>query len=62
MYILLKTVLKLEAGLKTSYVKTDNQVEYLRNSGGRLERPMTGAIILCTKKISMLRMLSFQNQ
>ncbi|MGK2860338.1 MAG: TonB-dependent receptor domain-containing protein [Chitinophagaceae bacterium] len=25
--------LKLEAGLKTSFVKTDNQVEYLRNSG-----------------------------
>ena len=26
--------LKLEAGLKTSFVKTDNEVEYLRNSGG----------------------------
>lgn len=25
--------LKLETGLKTSFVKTDNQVEYLRNSG-----------------------------
>ncbi|MGZ8557212.1 MAG: TonB-dependent receptor domain-containing protein [Chitinophagaceae bacterium] len=28
-----KSGLKLEAGLKTSFVKTDNQVEYLRNSG-----------------------------
>lgn len=28
-----KTGLKLEAGVKTSYVKTDNQVGYLRNSG-----------------------------
>ena len=28
-----KNGLKLEAGLKTSFVKTDNQVEYLRNSG-----------------------------
>ena len=29
-----KSGLKLEAGLKTSFVKTDNEVEYLRNSGG----------------------------
>ena len=28
-----KNGLKLEAGLKTSFVKTDNQVDYLRNSG-----------------------------
>ncbi len=28
-----KSGLKLETGLKTSFVKTDNQVEYLRNSG-----------------------------
>lgn len=28
-----KNGLKLEAGLKTSFVKTDNEVEYLRNSG-----------------------------
>jgi hypothetical protein len=28
-----KSGLKLEAGLKTSFVKTDNQVEYLRNAG-----------------------------
>ncbi|MEP7372583.1 MAG: TonB-dependent receptor [Chitinophagaceae bacterium] len=29
-----KSGLKLEAGLKTSFVKTDNEVGYLRNSGG----------------------------
>jgi len=29
-----KSGLKLEAGLKTSFVKTDNEVEYMRNSGG----------------------------
>ena len=29
----LKKGLKLETGIKTSYVKTDNQVDYLRNSG-----------------------------
>lgn len=29
-----KSGIKLEAGLKTSYVKTDNQVDYLRNNGG----------------------------
>ena len=28
-----KSGLKLEAGLKTSFVKTDNKVDYLRNSG-----------------------------
>ena len=28
-----KSGIKLEAGVKTSFVKTDNQVEYLRNSG-----------------------------
>jgi iron complex outermembrane receptor protein len=28
-----KSGLKLEAGVKSSYVKTDNEVEYLRNSG-----------------------------
>jgi iron complex outermembrane receptor protein len=28
-----KSGLKLEAGIKTSYVETDNQVDYLRNSG-----------------------------
>ncbi|MGZ8509344.1 MAG: TonB-dependent receptor domain-containing protein, partial [Chitinophagaceae bacterium] len=28
-----KNGLKLEAGIKTSFVKTDNQVEYLRNNG-----------------------------
>ncbi|MFI5130911.1 MAG: TonB-dependent receptor domain-containing protein [Chitinophagales bacterium] len=29
--------LKLEAGVKSSYVKTNNQVDYLRNSGGNWE-------------------------
>ncbi|TMI75098.1 MAG: TonB-dependent receptor [Bacteroidetes bacterium] len=29
-----KSGLKLEAGIKTSFVKTNNQVDYLRNNGG----------------------------
>ncbi len=32
-----KSGLKLEAGLKSSYVKTDNQVDYLRNEGSGWE-------------------------